>query len=218
MCAGKGRRVGVDVWAVCVGGRCSGGFTPSLAYALFPFFVYFLCLSFLFLWFLTDEFPVSSALPSPGQGVWRLMVPPPPTPRPHLPPLPPPHPPNRPPHHFPRPHTPWAAVPYPPHVTSITARPPPAYSAQTHNVLTVDRLTTTTTTTSSSRTAGNSHGSFPVSVIPSDNSSHHAVDTQIQSPLLESGHGAGRRVNASRAANVLGNAYGLQRTDPHAST
>ncbi|XP_063863908.1 LOW QUALITY PROTEIN: uncharacterized protein LOC135102557 [Scylla paramamosain] len=158
-----------------------------------------------------DEFPASSALPSPGQGVWRQMLPPPPTPRPRLPPLIPP--PPRP-YHFPRPHTPWAAVPFPPHVTSVTARPQPAYSAQTHNVLTVERHTTTT---SSSRTAGNSHGSFPVSVIPSDNSSRHVVDTQIQNPLMETGQGGGRRQNASRAANVLGNAYGLQPTDPHAS-
>ncbi|KAK8744148.1 hypothetical protein OTU49_001022, partial [Cherax quadricarinatus] len=43
-----------------------------------------------------------------------------------------------------------------------------------------------------------------VNVIPYDNSSLHAVDTQIQNPLMEAGPGGGRLQNASRAANVLG--------------
>ncbi|XP_071514906.1 uncharacterized protein [Panulirus ornatus] len=153
-----------------------------------------------------DTFPASSAPPFPGQdsaGVWGLILPPPPTLRPRPPVLP------SPPHRRPRPHTPWAPTTLPPHVSFITAEPLPAYSAQTHNVLTVDRHTTT-------RTAGNSHGSFPVNVIPYDNSSLHAGDTQIPNPLVEVGQGGGRRQNASRAANVLGSGRRYP-TDPSAS-
>lgn len=171
----------------------------------YTFFAYL----FFFLWFLTDTFPVSSAQSSSGQrggGAWGLVRPPRPTPRPHLPfPFPPP---LYPPHH--RPHTPWVATP-PPHVTFLTDEPPPAFSAQTLNVLIVDRPATP-------RTPGNSHGSFPVSVIPSDNSSLHAVATQMQTPLVEAGSEGGSR-NASRAANVLGNDRSLYPTTaPHAST
>ncbi|KAK8744147.1 hypothetical protein OTU49_001022, partial [Cherax quadricarinatus] len=141
-----------------------------------------------------DTFPASSAPPPPergGGGVWWFILPPPPLPRPTLRPRFPQLPAPYPPHQRPRPH-----LPLPPHVT-FTAEPLPAYSAQTHNVLTVDQHFTT-------RPAGNSHGSFPVNVIPYDNSSLHAVDTQIQNPLMEAGPGGGRLQNASRAANVLG--------------
>nr|XP_045582939.1 uncharacterized protein LOC123745882 isoform X2 [Procambarus clarkii] len=55
-----------------------------------------------------------------------------------------------------------------------------------------------------------------VNVIPYDNSSLHAVDTQIQNPLMESGPGGGRRENASRAADVLGSDRRYL-TDPNAS-
>ncbi|KAK3869930.1 hypothetical protein Pcinc_024798 [Petrolisthes cinctipes] len=156
-------------------------------------------------------FPVSSAQSSSGLrggGAWALVRPPRPTPRPHLPfPFPPP-PPLYPPHH--RPHTPWVATP-PPHVTFLTAEPPHAFSAQTLNVLIVDRPGTP-------RTPGNSNGSFPVSVIPSDNSNLHAVATQMQTPLVEAGSEGGNR-NASRASNVLGNDRSLYPTNaPHAST
>ncbi|KAK7067897.1 hypothetical protein SK128_019586 [Halocaridina rubra] len=159
-------------------------------------------------------FPASVS-PNPGQsgaGVWALLLPPPPTPHPRLP-LYPPYPPRSP---FPHPYVPWARpTPWSPHVTYITAEPLPSYSAQTHNVLTVDHRHITTAITS--RPAGNSPGSFPVNVIPYDNSSLHVVDTQIQNPLMveDRDGGGGRRHNASRAADVLGQRFP---TDSHAST
>ncbi|XP_042856624.1 uncharacterized protein LOC122243055 isoform X3 [Penaeus japonicus] len=147
-----------------------------------------------------DTFPVSSAHPSPGQGgagLWGIVLPPPPTPRPHYP-YPPHKRPRLPPHTRPRPrpHIPWPPTPLPPHVTFITAEPLPAYSAQTQNVLTVDRHTT--------RTPGNSHGSFAVSAIPRDNSSLDAMDTQIQTPLVEGAEGGHHRQNETRVDGLLG--------------
>ncbi|XP_066976220.1 uncharacterized protein [Macrobrachium rosenbergii] len=56
-----------------------------------------------------------------------------------------------------------------------------------------------------------------VNIIPRDNSSlHAAVDTQIQNPLVvvDDPKGGGRRQNASRAADVLGQRFP---TDPQAS-
>ncbi|XP_068230286.1 uncharacterized protein [Palaemon carinicauda] len=185
-----------------------------------------------------DTFPASSSssspssyIPSPysssshGKGrpsVWEFILPPPTTPRPRFPPLPPYIHPHR---QRPRPHAPWLSrphdpLPLPPHVPYITAEPLPAFSAQTHNVLTVDQdhtFTTTTAITSRMSSVGNSPGSFPVNVIPRDNSSlHAAVDTQIQNPLVvvDDPKGGGRRQNASRAADVLGQRFP---TDPHAS-
>ncbi|XP_066976218.1 uncharacterized protein [Macrobrachium rosenbergii] len=166
--------------------------------------------------------PYSSSYGKSRASVWEFILPPPTTQRPRFPPLPPYIHPHR---QRPRPHVPWVSrpldpLPLPPHVPYITAEPLPAFSAQTHNVLTVDQdhtFTTTTAITSRMSSVGNSPGSFPVNIIPRDNSSlHAAVDTQIQNPLVvvDDPKGGGRRQNASRAADVLGQRFP---TDPQAS-
>ena len=145
---------------------------------------------FSFLWFLTDSLPVSSAHAHPHQrgregGDWSFLFPPPPRSRPvprqpHYP-----HPPY---HHSNTYHH------YPPHATPLTADPLPSFSAQTHNVLSVPRP--------SPYPIGNSPGSFPVNVIPYENSTYHLEDTKIHNPLRQNGE-AGTHHNSSRAGRIL---------------
>lgn len=137
--------------------------------------------------------PDSSAPIKEGRGeeVWSFLFPP------TLPPRP-----NHRPSHYP--YNPYHRHPIPfnnhQHAPPLTADPPTSFSAQTHSVLSVPQP--------SPYPISNSPGlSSPVTAIPQDNATYHAIGPQIQNPLVNAEDGSSQH-NSSRAASVLGSGRG----------